>query len=70
MNTDDATAGCLLAMLGSGWSVYHHTEGHWVVNTLRADGPSRMGATLGEACAMALLALWERESLDAVKGGE
>lgn len=56
-----ADAGILVSMLGPGWSIYHHTEGHWVVNTLLASGPSRAGATLGEAAARALLAKLRRE---------
>ena len=55
---DDATAGCLLAMLGAGWSIYHHVEGEWVVNTLLRDGPSHVAEHLGEACALALLECW------------
>lgn len=58
---DDAVGGILLGMLGVGWTVLHHAEGHWVVNTLQSDGPSRCGETLGIAAGKALLAKWVRE---------
>lgn len=63
--SNDSHAGILLRILtkmfGPGWSIYNHVEGHWVVNTLRQDGPSRQGLTLGEAVAKMLLVMLQQQ---------
>ena len=66
--TDAATAGCLLAMLGDDVQALLHftTETRWGVyrNTMdpyMSNKRGHIGATLGEACARALLALWNQE---------
>ena len=54
MLDDDATAGCLLAMLpASGAVAWRDGRRH-----ISAGPPTATGATLGEACAEALLAVW------------
>lgn len=55
--TDPATGGCLLALLGSGWSSTTPTAGHHVVVKRDIHGPRGEGRTLAEACARVALSL-------------
>ena len=57
--TDDATGGCLLAMLGPGWAA-RRTESRWAVfrpGVSVLEDPDIYGQSLAEAAARALVAI-------------
>jgi len=62
--SDPATGGCLLTLLGVGWAAQQFEEDWQVWGGL--CGEFFRGASLGEACALAMVAVDEVVALDAV----